>query len=117
MDRLIDPKTGDYYNDQRVGNSLENAVYVRLETPKGTYWADAELGSLLHTLQREKNVSRVRLLAIQYAEEALQPILDERRAKTIDVDATQANGSLLLHITVVDIEGKRNSFNHLVPII
>lgn len=117
MDRLIDPKTGDYYSDQRVGNSLQNAVYVRLETPKRTYWADPELGSLLHTLQREKNVSRVRLTAIQYAEEALQPILDDRRAKSINVEATQARGSLLLHITVVDFEGKRNSFNHLVPLI
>ena len=117
MDRLINPKTGDYYSDQRVGNSLQNAVYVRLETPKGTYWADPELGSLLHTLQREKNVSRVRLTAIQYAEEALQPILDDRRAKSINVEATQARGSLLLHITVVDFEGKRNSFNHLVPLI
>lgn len=117
MDRLIDPKTGDYYSDQRVGNSLQNAVYVRLETPKGTYWADPKLGSLLHTLQREKNVSRVRLLAIQYAEEALQPILDEDRAKSIEVDAIRNERGLLLLIEVEDFKNKRESFTHLVPLI
>ncbi len=117
MDRLIDPKTGDYYSDQRVGNSLQNAVYVRLETPLGTYWADPKLGSLLHTLQREKNVSRVRLQGIQYAEEALEPILIEQRANSIEVDAIQDERGLLLLIEVVDIEDKRNSFEYLVPLV
>lgn len=117
MDRLIDPKTGDYYQDQRIGNSLKNAVYVRLETPLGTYWADPNLGSLLHTLQREKNVNRVRLTAIQYAEEALEPILIEERAKSIVVDAIRNERGLLLLIDVEDIEGKRESFEYLVPLI
>ena len=56
-------------------NNLANAVYLRLMTPLGSYWADPTLGSRLHELQREKDVSRVAVLARQYAEEALAPLV------------------------------------------
>ncbi|EKD4439703.1 phage GP46 family protein [Citrobacter freundii] len=99
MEMLIDPVTGDYTGDST--DSLANAVYLRLMTPLGSWWAAPSLGSLLHTLQREKDTPRVRKLARQYAEQALQPLLDDGRAISIDITAERYQpGWLLLLITV-----------------
>ena len=35
-------------------DGLANAVWLRLATPLGSYWADATLGSRLHELQRDQ---------------------------------------------------------------
>lgn len=99
MEMLIDPTTGDYTGE--AIDTLANAVYIRLMTPLGSWWADTLLGSKLHTLQREKDKSRVRLLARQYAEQALQPLLDDGRASAVVVQAEGYQpGWLLLLITV-----------------
>ena len=99
MEMLIDPTTGDYTGDS--SDSLANAVYLRLMTPLGSWWADPTLGSLLHTLRREKDVSRVQQLAVQYSRQALQPIIDDGRAQSISVTAEHwQKGWMLLHITV-----------------
>ncbi|EQA94854.1 phage GP46 family protein, partial [Glaesserella parasuis 29755] len=68
MDREISPLTRDYTSKNI--NTLQNAVYIRLTTPLGSWWADGRVGSLLHLIKREKDLSRVGLLAQQYAEEA-----------------------------------------------
>lgn len=116
MDREISPFTRDYNNNQI--STLQNAVYVRLTTPLGSWWADGRVGSLLHLIQREKDVFRVGLLAQQYAEEALQPIIDDGRAKAIQVTHHQPkNGSLLLQIKVTDNRGDTFAFEHHVPVI
>lgn len=116
MDQTISPATGDY--TRRRIYSLQNAVYLRLVTPLGSYWADASLGSRLHELKREKDVSRVHKLAAQYARQALQPLLDDRRAKEITVDAKAGQrGWLLLLITVTDNAGAPQTFEHPVRIM
>lgn len=113
---LIDPTTGDYTGESP--DTLSNAVYLRLMTPLGSWWADIELGSLLHTLAREKDVARVRMLARQYAEQALQPIVDDGRAQTITVTAEKyRTGWLLLIITVVSSGGTPQTFEHPVKVI
>lgn len=61
MDKELNPDTGDYTG--RTVDTLQNAVYIRLMTPLGSWWADKTLGSLLHLLQREKDLQRVSLLA------------------------------------------------------
>ena len=66
MDAGINPTTGDL-TGQRI-NTLANAVYIRLMTPLGSWWADPTLGSRLHELRREKDRPRVGILAKQYAE-------------------------------------------------
>ena len=81
MDKELNPGTGDYTG--RTVDTLQNAVYIRLMTPLGSWWADKTLGSLLHLLQREKDLQRVSLLAEQYADEALQPIVKSGRADKI----------------------------------
>lgn len=116
MDRKISPHTGDYTLKQT--STLQNAVYIRLTTPLGSWWADGRVGSLLHTLQREKDVERVGLLAQQYAEEALKPLLDDGRASEIVVTHEQPkNGMLYLFIRVTDSRGNPFEFKHPVKLI
>lgn len=115
MQKELNPQTGDYTGN--TINTLQNAVYIRLKTPLGTWWADPSMGSLLHLLQREKDLPRVALLAKQYAQEALQPIVADGRAQRIDVDVMQEHdGILLLHIRVETAQGGFD-YQHRVPIV
>lgn len=86
LDYRVAALSGDY--DGQPCTDLSNAVYLRITTPLGSYWADPTFGSKMYTLQREKSVSRVRLLAEQYARDALQPLLDDGRADRIDIETT-----------------------------
>lgn len=123
MASLIDPATRDYVllegalkRDQ--SNGLLNSIWLRLNTPLGTYWADKTLGSKLHLLRREKDVVRVQRLAKQYAEQALQPILDAGRATSITVTTEQPhNGRMHLLIEVVAASGETLTFKHPVKVI
>ncbi|MES2237607.1 MAG: phage GP46 family protein [Pseudomonadota bacterium] len=127
MDALINPVTRDYIIVQGAvvrdpADGLANAVYLRLMTPLGSYWADATLGSRLHELQRAKDLPRVELLARQYAAQALQPILDDGRATAVDISterikAGDATGRLSLLIEVTAASGERHTFRHPVQVI
>ena len=115
MEMLIDPSTGDYTGE--TTDTLANAVYLRLMTPLSSWWADPSVGSLLHTLRREKDVSRVRKLAVQYAEQALQPLTDDGRAISINVTAEHYQpGWLLLLVTVTDAGGTPQTWKHPVKV-
>ena len=85
MDSHINPVTGDY--DHTFIGDLSNAVYLRITVPLGSYWADPTLGSKLYTLVGSKDVARNRSLAIQYATNALQPLIDSKRADSLTIDA------------------------------
>lgn len=54
--------------------ALAEAAYLRLLTPKGSYFADTELGSELYKLKRSKDVPRVRRQALAWAKQALEPL-------------------------------------------
>lgn len=115
MDFALSPRTGDYSN-QRI-HTLANAVYLRLMTPLGSWWAEPLLGSRLHELQREKDLARVGVLARQYARQALQPLLDDGRAQRVAVSAQQPHdGWLLLLVEVTDATGRVQLFEHPVRV-
>lgn len=115
MDALLDPTTGDYAG-QRT-DTLANAVYLRLITPFGSWWADPTLGSRLHELAREKDLTRVAVLARQYAEQALSPIVDDGRAIRVAVSTTRANpGWLTLLVEVEEAGGRVSHFIHPVKV-
>ncbi|MGS0980648.1 phage GP46 family protein [Burkholderia glumae] len=115
MDALLDPSTRDYTGTRT--QSLANAVYLRLQTPFGSYWADPTLGSRLHELEREKDTPRVRKLAVQYAEQALQPLLDDQRASDITVDTADYQvGWMLMLVEVIDLTGDIQHFKHPVKV-
>jgi|RifOxyD3_1024039.scaffolds.fasta_scaffold00955_4 phage gp46-like protein len=122
MDSRIDPTNRDYVlingTPQRdPADGLANACYLRLETPLGSYWADKTLGSRLHELQREKDLSRVAMLAKQYAEQALAPILADGRATQINVSTERMPGRLNLLIEVLAASGETLTFKHPVQVV
>lgn len=122
MDALIDPTTRDYVLlagaiKRDPANGLLNACYLRLTVELGSYWEELTLGSKLFLLRREKDVSRVVVLAKQYAEQALAPIVADGRATKITVTATQpGNGRLYLLIDVIAASGEQLTFKHPVSV-
>jgi phage gp46-like protein len=125
MDAFIDPYTRDYVPDPtRIGDlqrapgaGLANRVYIRLMLPLGKWWAAPQIGSRLHELAREKDVTRVAVLAKQYAVQALQPLLDDGSAASVDVQVERpGNGRLSLNVTVRDAIGRRIYFNFPVKV-
>lgn len=123
MDAFIDPVLRDYVvvngvpqRDPAAG--LSNAAYLRLSTPLGTYWADPSLGSRLHELQREKDLARVAVLAKQYAEQALAPLVSDGRASAVDVSTERPGGGwLYLLIEVTASNGESLTFKYPVKVI
>lgn len=121
MDALIDPTKKDYVLLSGViqrdpSGGLLNACYLRLTVELGSYWADPTIGSLLHTLRREKDVLRVGVLAKQYAEQALAPLMPNR-ATSITVTVSQPlNGFLWLYIEVIAASGEPLTFKHPVSV-
>ena len=69
----------------------------------------------MHELRRMKDLPRMAVLAKQYAEQALQPILDACRAGCINVAASLARrGWLRLYIAGEDMSGRNLSLIHEV---
>ena len=117
MDALLNPQTGDYITNTSA-QSIENELYIRLVTPLGSYWADAALGSRLHELRRQKHTARIEVLAKQYAEQALQPVLKANRAQLITVTAAAPQrGWLKLTVTAVDAAGESVTLSYKVAVI
>jgi len=122
MDFWINPITRDYQlvngnalTDPAAG--LANATYLRLMTPLASWWQDVTFGSRLHELQGEKDVNRISILAKQYSEAALKPIIDDGRATSIVVTTEQPhNGWLNLLIEVTPTGGEALTFNHPVKV-
>ncbi|MCX8957232.1 hypothetical protein EHW65_08090 [Erwinia psidii] len=116
MDAYIDHTTGDYTGERCT--NLHNAVWLRLRIRKGTYWAEPQMGSRLHELARAKDTPQTRTLARQYGEQALQPLLDDDRATSLDVDVTAPqSGWLLLSITIIQAGGDVLTFTHPVKVV
>ncbi|EEC0216867.1 phage GP46 family protein [Salmonella enterica] len=115
MDRALSPDTGDYTGTRTT--SLHNAAYMRLVTPLGSYWADKALGSRLHELVREKDLTRVFVLARQYAEQALAPLLTDGRATAIRVSVHRDRpGWCLLWVEIEQADGQIVIFKHPVRV-
>lgn len=127
MDCYIDPAKQDYVlasgspvRDPLAG--LANAAYFRLTIPLGSYWADPAIGSRLHELQREKDLARVAVLAKQYAENALRPLIDDGRAKSVSIDVIRLKdasgaGRHQLNIELVATSGEVQSFQFPLKVI
>jgi len=126
MDSLINPSTGDYAKDEAVvgalkrdpANGLLTAAYLRLTIPLGSWFADKTIGSRLHELDREKDLARVELLAQQFARSALQPLINDGRAQSIDVSTYRpGNGQLSLRVEIVDAHGVQSGFELPVKVV
>lgn len=121
MDALIDPTTGAYVESGATllrdpANGLANAVYLRIATPLGSYWADPTMGSRLHELTREKDVPRVERLAKQYCEQALQPLLDDGRVLSLNVATQRKPGRLHVRVELIDAHHVTQTFEMHVKV-
>lgn len=115
MDYRLDPLTADY--DRTRIADLSNAIYLRICTPLGSYWADKTLGSKFYKLKRAKDLERNVKLAIQYGQEALQPLIDSKRADKIVVEAEWPhNGTLRVYGEVYQYGDLLAAFTHFVKV-
>ena len=120
-DAYIDPSIGAYVSatgdlDRDPADGLANAVYLRVMTPLGSWWADVTLGSRLHELQREKDVPRVQRLARQYIEQALQPLLDDGRVSSITLATQHQAGRLAVRVELLDAANVTRTFDFHVKV-
>lgn len=116
MDRRINPLTGD--NDGTRCNDISNAMYLRISVPLGSYWANPLLGSKLHLLRRAKDVERNKTLAIQWTKEALQGLIDDKRADHIDVDAVWSHDGRLQLVSEAYQNGQHvGAFSRYIKVI
>lgn len=116
-------------NDLYKDNGLATAVIVSLcsdgraafsdELPAGVterrgWWAVDQTGwgSLLWLISREKTTTQTAARAKQYAEKALQWLIDDGVAKTVTVVAEIVNrGTIGLHITIT--RGTNRKYDYL----
>ena len=112
----LNPETGDYV---LVGGAPENVetlkipAYIRLKTKrqKWMYAPDLNYGSDLYLIVRKKNGETSSQVEDTSAK-ALQPIVDDDRATSIEVETTQeARHALGLKITVTDAGGRTENID------
>ncbi|MCF7963966.1 MAG: phage GP46 family protein [Methylobacter tundripaludum] len=118
----LSPITRGYSSSNGVlardpSGGLLNAAIIRILTPLGGYWAEPQLGSRLHELLREKDVQRVGKLARQYAEQALQGMVDDGRLTGVEVLVDQPHdGRLRMAIELLAATGQRWGFEYFVRV-
>lgn len=95
---------------------IGNNVWLSLMVPLGGFFARPGFGSRLHELAREKNTERARALAVQYAREALQWLVDLGRATAVDVAAERAESGVNLLVEVTQADGQMVSYTQFVEI-
>lgn len=95
---------------------LWQAVLMRLNTQRGKYWANPNLGSRFYLMRRSKDVARNRLFAKQYADEALADLTPERVA-AITTTVTQSEQSRIdLQIEITRLTGDKQSIIYFVKV-
>lgn len=89
--------------------TLMNNVYLSLKVDRGSFFADTSFGSRLYLLRRAKNTETTMRMAIDYCKEALQWLLDTKKATAVEVwadrDRTQDLHRLKLLIEVTPFSG------------
>lgn len=104
---LINPATGDYVieNGKPVEtDSLQVPAYFRLKTPRGKwlYAPDDKYGSTFYTLK--KRTSQDASAIERIAENAIQPILDDGRAREATIETQTSTRSEVGLTTVLQQE-------------
>lgn len=106
---LIDPASGDYVleNGKPVEtDSLQVPAYFRLKTPRGKwlYAPDDKYGSTFYTLKKQQSQDASAVERV--AENAVQPILDDGRARQAIVETNvSARNEVVLTTTLQQENG------------
>ena len=67
--------------------TIMNNIYLSLMIRRGSFFAAPGFGSRLHLLWRAKDTDQTMQRAVGYAKEALQWMVDQGKAKTVNVYA------------------------------
>lgn len=112
----INPASGDYVMERGSPvptNSLQIPAYIRLRTPREgwMYAPDASYGSDFANLKKRQTTrdsSEVESIAAR----ALQPILDDGRAQSIEVTTTESQRNAIgLKADIIDAQGNVESLD------
>lgn len=99
---------------------IRNNVLLSLLVEQGSWFFNPKFGSRLHLLRREKLAPRVVDLAVSYAKEALQWLIDCGKALSVEVtaeiDRTLVAGRVLLLVQVRQANGTPVEFRHFVEV-
>lgn len=119
----IDTVTGDYLRTARgdftvvEGQSVAQQAWLRLATRRGSFLGDLDFGSLLHLLPEQKMTAGIEELATAYAQDALQPLVDEGRLQNLELRAVRVDrGRLELSLRAVAADGTPLAFSEFVRI-
>jgi phage gp46-like protein len=81
----IDNRTGLGAMTFEKATTIMNNIYLSLTVQQGSFFADPAFGSRLYLLRRAKNTDKTMNLAIEYCKEALQWLIDTKKAVAVDV--------------------------------
>jgi phage gp46-like protein len=81
--------------------NIMNNIYLSLMVKRGSFFADPSFGSRLHLLQRAKNTPTTMRLAIDYCKEALQWMIADGKAKSVEVYAERDRSESLYRLKLL----------------
>jgi phage gp46-like protein len=120
MDFRIDMVDGVPEMTLEKSPDIRNNVILSLLVEQGAWFFNPKFGSRLHLLRREKLTARAVDLAVSYAREALQWLIDCGKALSVDVtaeaDRTMVAGRVLLSVQVRQANGAQVAFKHFVEV-
>lgn len=120
MDFRIDMVEGHPVMTLEKSPDIRNNVLLSLLVEQGAWFFNPRFGSRLHLLRREKLTPRVVDLAVSYAKEALQWLVDCGRARSIEVEAEADRnlqaGRVLLLVQLRQANGEPIAFRHFVEV-
>ncbi|WP_335999448.1 phage GP46 family protein [Acinetobacter johnsonii] len=92
------------------------SVLICLYQHRGKHFSRPDQGSYLYKLRRSKDVERNKVLARQYAEQALQHLVPSR-FRSIEVSASRSeSGRIDLSINLVKLTGQSQVIPYFVPV-
>jgi len=100
------------------GSDLLNNVWLSLNIPRGSWWFDQAFG--LRKRPNMKNTPALVQLLQQDCRDALQWLLDNRRATAIEVDAQEVPGDrfrVRLACRITGANGKTVSYDKFVKVV
>ncbi len=98
-------------------NGILNNIYLSIMIKRGSFFYNRNFGSRLHLLHRAKNTERTQKLAIAYAKEATDWIIEQGKAKTITITTQKQQERLKLLITAQQQNGGIVEFSKFLEVV
>lgn len=98
-------------------DSMWNNIYLSLTVKQGSFFVAPDFGSMLYTLTRAKNTARTEQKVKDYCKQALQWLLDTKRASAITIITQRLFGRINFEVSVTKANGVPVSFSSFVEVI